>query len=102
MSNFDQLMKQIQEMQAKFKEAQGKVVELEASGSSGGGMVTLVLSGKGEIKKLHIDESLLGSENAEIVADLIIAAHNGAKANLEARIAEQMGGLLPPGMSLPF
>ena len=101
-NNFNQLMKQAQEMQAKLMEAQGKINDLEIEGTSGGGMVTVVISGRIDLKKIAIDPSLLSEDNADIVSDLIIAAFNDAKAKLEAKVSENMGGLLPPGMKLPF
>ncbi len=101
-NNFNQLMKQAQEMQAKLMAAQNKMNELEVSGTSGGGMVTVVISGKGDMKKLTIDPKLLSPDDAEMVEDLIVAAFNDAKSKLEAKISEQMGGILPAGMKLPF
>ncbi len=101
-NNFNQLMKQAQEMQAKLMAAQNKMNELEVSGTSGGGMVTVVISGKGDMKKLTIDPKLLSPDDAEMIEDLIVAAFNDAKSKLEAKISEQMGGILPQGMKLPF
>lgn len=101
-NNFNQLMKQAQEMQAKLMAAQNKMNELEVSGTSGGGMVTVVISGKGDMKKLTIDPKLLSPDDVEMVEDLIVAAFNDAKSKLEAKISEQMGGILPQGMKLPF
>ena len=102
MNNFNQLMKQAQEMQAKLMEAQSKIGELEIEGTAGGGMVTVVISGKVDLKKITIDPALLTAENADIVSDLIVAAFNDAKSKLEAKVSENMGGILPPGMKLPF
>ena len=102
MNNFNQLMKQAQEMQAKLMEAQGKINELEIEGSSGGGMVNVTISGKIDLKKVVIDPALLTSDNADIVSDLIVAAFNDAKTKLETKVSENMGGILPPGMKLPF
>jgi DNA-binding YbaB/EbfC family protein len=100
-NNMNQLMKQAQQMQAKFLEAQNKMNELEITGTAGGEMVTLIINGKIEIKKLTIDPKLLQSDEAEIVSDLIIAAFNDAKSKLEAEMLEKMGGFLPPGMKIP-
>ena len=102
MNNFNQLMKQAQEMQAKLMEAQGKINELEIEGSSGGGMVNVTISGKIDLKKVVIDPALLTTDNADIVSDLIVAAFNDAKTKLETKVSENMGGILPPGMKLPF
>ena len=70
-------------------------------------MITVTLTGKGDMRKVKIDPSLFSSEDAEVVEDLIVAAHNDAKAKVEAYMKEEMakitGGLnLPPGLSLPF
>ncbi len=107
MKNLSQMMKQAQEMQAKMQEMQARLDEAEITGSSGGGLVTVTLTGKGTLKKLHIDPSLVDPEDVAILEDLITAAFNDAKAKVEAFVAEKMseitGGLqLPPGMKLPF
>lgn len=95
-------MEQAQQMQAKFLEAQNKLNDLEITGTSGGGMVTVVITGKGDMKSLTLEPKLLSPEEAEIVSDLVIAAFRDAKSKLEAKLAEQMGSFLPPGMKLPF
>lgn len=100
--NFNNLMKQAQEMQAKLMAAQNKMNELEVSGSSGGGMVQVTIDGKGCMKKLSIDPKLLSPDDVEVVEDLIVAAFNDAKSKLEEQIAAQMGSILPAGMKLPF
>lgn len=107
MKNLGGLMKQAQQMQKKMADMQAVLAETEMSGTSGGGMVTVTLSGKGEIKKLEIDPSAIDPNEREMLEDLIMAAHNDAKQKLETFTAEEMkkatGGLqLPPGMSLPF
>ncbi|MBQ7674491.1 MAG: YbaB/EbfC family nucleoid-associated protein [Alphaproteobacteria bacterium] len=101
-NNFNQLLKQAQQMQEKLMQAQNKLNDLEIIGTSGGGMVSVTISGKSEMKKVHIDPKLLSPNEVEIVCDLITAAYNDAKSKLEAKMTEQMGGLLPPGMKLPF
>lgn len=101
-NNFNQLLKQAQQMQEKLVAAQNKMSELEITGTSGGGMVSVTISGKNEMKKVQIDPKLLSPDEAEIVGDLITAAYNDAKSKLEAKMTEQMGGILPPGMKLPF
>ena len=100
-------MKQAQEMQAKMQEMQGRLAELEVTGSSGAGMVTVTMNGKAEVRSVKIDPKLLDGEEAEVVEDLIVAAFTDAKGKVEARAAEEMskltGGLdLPPGFNLPF
>jgi DNA-binding YbaB/EbfC family protein len=86
---------------------QQEIAATEIEGSAGGGLVKVVMTGKSEMKKIHIDPSLLKPEESEILEDLIVAAANDARARAEAALAEKMremtGGLqLPPGMKLPF
>ena len=107
MKNLGQLMKQAQEMQEKMAEMQESLVTIEIVGVAGAGLVTVVLNGKSEMQRLKIDPSLVKPEDAEILEDLIVAAHNDAKSKIEMRVQEEtqrlMGGLpLPPGMKLPF
>ncbi|MGE4220151.1 MAG: YbaB/EbfC family nucleoid-associated protein [Alphaproteobacteria bacterium] len=107
MKNLGQLMKQAQEMQAKMGQLQETLAALEVTGTAGGGMVSVVLNGKGEARSLRIDPSLLADGEVEILEDLVVAAINDAKAKSEARVQEEtsklMGGLqLPPGFKLPF
>jgi hypothetical protein len=106
MKNFGQLMKQAQELQEKMGKLQDELSRLEVEGISGGGMVKVTLSGKSEMKGVKIDPSLLTPTDAEMVEDLVIAAHNDAKKKLEERVQAEtqnlMGGLpLPPGFKLP-
>jgi nucleoid-associated protein EbfC len=101
------LMKQAQAMQQKMAEAQEKLAASQVVGEAGAGLVTLTLSGKGEMRALSIDPSLLDPAEAEIVEDLVMAAHNDAKRKMDALqqdvMKEAAGGLqLPPGMSLPL
>ncbi|MBQ3565044.1 MAG: YbaB/EbfC family nucleoid-associated protein [Alphaproteobacteria bacterium] len=102
MNNFNQLLKQAQQMQSKLMEAQKEMENLEIDGTSGGGMVSIVINGKGDIKKLQIDPKLMVPDEADIVSDLVIAAYNDAKSKLETTISANMSNLLPPGMKLPF
>tara|TARA_B100000886_G_scaffold282993_1_gene207239 strand:+ start:1072 stop:1395 length:324 start_codon:yes stop_codon:yes gene_type:complete len=107
MKNLGQLMKQAQEMQEKMGSFQESLAELNVSGSAGGGMVMVSLNGKGEMRSLKLDRSLIDPSEIEILEDLVVAAHNDAKMKLEQLIqektSEMMGGFqLPPGMKLPF
>lgn len=102
MNNFSELMKQAQKMQAKLMEAQNKVNEMTAEGSSGGGMVVIKINGKFEIQSLVIDPKLMTPDDATMVSDLVIAAYNDAKKKVEEQVSSSMGGILPPGMKLPF
>ncbi len=107
MKNLGQMLRQAQEFQGKMEEMQAKLAELEVSGVAGGDMVSVTLNGKGEMRAMRCDPSLLEPGSAEILSDLVTAAHNDAKSRLDARLAEEMGRLtgglqLPPGMKLPF
>jgi DNA-binding YbaB/EbfC family protein len=100
MNNLNQLMKQAQEMQAKFLETQERMNKIEVSGDSGGGMVTVIIEGNGKAKRITIDPKLMAPEEAEVVADLVVVAFNNAKEKLEAKVREEMGIMLPSGMKL--
>ena len=107
MKNLGQMMKQAQQMQAKMAEMQEGLGALEISGGSGGGLVSVTLNGKGEMRSIKIDPSLVNPDDVEMLEDLVAAAFNDAKAKVEAHVQEEMakltGGLnLPPGMNLPF
>jgi DNA-binding YbaB/EbfC family protein len=95
------LMKQAQVMQQKLAEAQARLAELEVEGTSGGGMVRLVLKGSGELAKLDIDESLMTPGDGEVVADLVVAAHADAKRKLDAAQAEMMREAAGPLAGMP-
>jgi nucleoid-associated protein EbfC len=97
------MMKQARTLQARMAEIQGEIAALEVEGTAGGGLVRVVMSGKGDMKRLSIDPSLVKAEEREILEDLVVAAANDARGKAEAALAEKMraatGGLdLPPGM----
>ncbi|MEQ1652257.1 MAG: YbaB/EbfC family nucleoid-associated protein [Hyphomicrobium sp.] len=99
------MMKKVGEMQARMKDMQDELARAEFDGQSGGGLVKVTLDGKGEIKRVRIDPSLMKPDDAEIVEDLIVAAATDARAKsdaaMQAKMAEVTGGLpLPPGMKL--
>jgi hypothetical protein len=99
------IMKQVQDMQSRMQKLQEELGAVEIEGKAGGGLVTVVMSGKGEIRKVKIDPSLIKPDEAEILEDLVVAACSDAKAKVEARMQDKMaevtGGLpLPPGMKL--
>ena len=107
MKNLGQMLKQAQAMQAKMAELQAQLDAAEITGSAGGDLVEVTLSGKGEMRRVRIDPSLVQGSETEVIEDLVVAAHNDARAKVEARTAEEMakitGGLdLPPGLKLPF
>jgi len=106
-TDFNNMLKQAQELQKKMADAQKKVEELEAEGTSGGGLVKVKINGKNITTSINIDDSLISKDEKEILEDLIVAALNDARENVQKKIAEEMssltGGLkLPPGMKLPF
>jgi DNA-binding YbaB/EbfC family protein len=105
--DFLKIMKQAQAMQSKMQDLQASLATLTATGQAGAGLVSVTLSGEGALAGVRIDPSLLRPDEAEIIEDLLLAAHADAKAKLDAIKAEKMaevtGGLsLPPGMKLPF
>jgi nucleoid-associated protein EbfC len=107
MKNIGNMMKQAQQMQAKMQEMQDRLAEVEMTGASGAGLVTVTVNGKGELRKLKLAKAVVDPEEIEVLEDLIVAAFNDAKGKVEAHMADEtgklMGGLkLPPGMKLPF
>ncbi len=107
MKNIAGLMKQASQMQAKMEEMQARLAAAEIPGVSGAGMVSVVISGKGELKSIRIDPKLADPAEMEMLQDLVVAAMADARRKMEATAADEMqkvtGGLnLPPGMKLPF
>ena len=101
------MMKQAKELQEKMQGLQAEIAALEASGSAGAGLVTVVVDGKGGLKSVKIDPSLAKPEELEILEDLIVAAARDAKGKVEAQAERKMGELtaglgLPAGLNLPF
>ena len=99
-------MKQAQQMQEKMKQAQDELANITVVGESGGGMVSITMTCKNEIKKIKIDEVLFNEEK-DMLEDLLIAAFNDAARRAEKKTQESMSGMtsglnLPPGMKLPF
>ena len=107
MNNFNNMIKQAQDLQKKMAEAQEKVETLEAEGISGGGIVKITINGKNNVTSVNIDETAIDKNEKEILEDLIVAAFNDARDKIQRKIADEMrsltGGIkLPPGMKLPF
>ena len=105
MADFLGLVKQATEFKSKMEAMQAELEQLEVEGAAGGGVVTIKLSGKGDLRGARIDESLLKPDQKDIVQDLIVAAHADARRKLEVLLQERMqaltGGLpLPPGLKL--
>ncbi len=100
------LMKQAQKMQEDMQKAQEELKLIEVEGQSGGGLVKVTMMGSHEVKRLSVDDSLLGDDK-EMLEDLIAAAFNDAVHKLEEVTKDKYAGLtagmqLPPGMKLPF
>ncbi len=100
------LMKQAQKIQEEMAKAQEALAQAEVTGEAGGGLVKVTMNGRHEVRRVEIDDSLLGDDK-EMLEDLIAAACNDAVHRVEEMAREQMSGLtaglpLPPGMKLPF
>ena len=100
------LMKQAQKMQENMQKAQQEIAEMEITGQSGGGLVSVVLNGRHECKRVKIDQSLF-DDDKDMIEDLVTAAFNDAAHKIEEATRERMASVtagmpLPPGMKLPF
>ena len=107
MKNLAGMLKQASQMQQKMEEMQAKLAGMEVEGSAGAGMVIVTLNGKGEMRGIRIDPKLVTDGDAEMLQDLIVAAHGDAKRKAETFGQEEMQKLtaglpIPPGMKLPF
>ncbi len=107
MKNIGQMVKQAQLMQARMNAMQESLGKIDIDGQAGGGLVTVTLNGKGEMRKIKVDPSLAKPDDIEVLEDLIVAAFNDAKNKVEAHANAEMakitGGLkLPGGLNLPF
>ncbi len=107
MKNLSGLMKQASQMQEKMQQMQARMEAMELEGQAGGGMVTVTMTGKSELKRVRIDPKLVAPSETEMLEDLIVAAHADAKRKLDAMTQDEMskvtGGMqLPAGMKLPF
>jgi nucleoid-associated protein EbfC len=109
MKNLGNMLKQAQQMQTRMAEMQAKLEATVVDGQAGGGMVKVALSGKGDLKRVSIDPSLM--DDREVLEDLLVAAHADAKQKVEAQMADEMQkataglnlpGGLPGGFKLPF
>ena len=106
MPDFNDLISQAKKMQEKMKETQDALKKIEVEGVAGGNAVKIIMSGDGELKKILFDDAVF-KESKEILEDLIVAAHNDAKAKLKKKTSEEIskatGGInLPPDFKLPF
>ena len=101
------IMKQAQEMQSRMSDAQDRLDAIEVEGEAGAGLVKVVATAKGEVRRLSIDPSLFVPEEREVVEDLIVAAIQAAQARAMAAAQAEMAKVtegfdLPPGLKLPF
>ena len=99
------VMKQVGEMQARMQKMQEELGAMDIQGQAGAGLVNVTLSGKGEVRRVSIDPSLLKPGETEILEDLVVAAAQDARAKLDAQLQAKMqemtGGMpLPPGLKL--
>ena len=106
MFNMGNMMKQAQMMQERLQKAQDEIARMEVEGQSGAGMVKITITGNHEVRRVSIDDSLLGDDK-EILEDLLAAAFNDAQRRIEEQSKEKLssvtGGMqLPPGLKLPF
>jgi hypothetical protein len=99
--NISDLMKQAQEMQEKMQQAQQELASTEVEGQSGAGMVRVTMTGRYDVKRVVIDDMILG-EDKEVLEDLLAAAVNDAVKKVEANNQNAMGSLLPAGFKMPF
>ena len=105
MPNFVEMMKQAAQLQSKMQAMQEELGKLEVEGISGGGLVSVRMTAKMEVKAVKIDPSLIKADEREILEDLLVTAHNDARRKAEAAMTEKMQGLtgglgLPPGLGL--
>lgn len=107
MKNIGNMMRQAQEMQQRLGDMQAKLAEAELEGASGGGMVNIIMNGKGEARSIKIDPQVVDPADITMLEDLIVAAINDARVKIEKHVESEtqkiMGGMaLPPGFKLPF
>lgn len=105
MADFMGMMKQAAQLQSKMEALQAELDQIEVEGSAGGGLVSVRMTAKGELKGIKLDDSLIKPEEKEIIEDLLVAAHADARRKAEGLLQEKMksltGGLpLPPGLKL--
>ena len=105
MTKYKKILDKAKELETSMKEKQEKIKKIEAEGISGGNKIKITLNGEGEIKKIEISDDLL-NENKSVIEDLIIAAHNNAKANLKAKTNEEISKISSdigiPGFKWPL
>tara|TARA_B100001121_G_C18364039_1_gene468453 strand:- start:314 stop:631 length:318 start_codon:yes stop_codon:yes gene_type:complete len=105
MTDFSKILEKAKELEAKMKESQEKIKNIRVEGISGSNSVKVILDGEGEMQKIEISNEILKEEKS-IIEDLIVAAHNNAKAQLKSKTSEEIskatGGLGIPGFKWPL
>ena len=105
MTNFQKILDKAKELETSMKEKQEKIKKIEAEGISGGNKIKITLNGEGEIKKIEMSDDLF-KEDKSVIEDLIIAAHNNAKANLKVKTNEEISKISSdigiPGFKWPL
>jgi len=105
MTDFTKILNKAKELEAKMKESQEKIKNIKVEGSSGSNSVKVIIDGEGEMQKIELSNDIL-KEDKSIIEDLIVAAHNNAKAKLKSKTAEEIsktaGGFGIPGFKWPL
>ena len=105
MTDFNKILDKAKEIEEKIQDSQEKIKQIKVEGSSGGGLVKVILNGDSEIEKIDISEKIF-SEDKTMLEDLIVAAHNEAKKNLKTKTTEEItkatGNFGIPGFKWPF
>ncbi len=106
MKNLGSLMKQAQKIQENMQQAQEELAAMEVTGQAGGGMVSVIMTGKHDVKRVNIDDALM-DDDKEMIEDLLAAAVNDAVRKIEKESQEKMSGMtsgfpMPPGFKMPF
>ncbi len=105
MNDFSKIIQKAKELEAKMKESQEKIKNIKVEGISGSNSIKVILDGEGEMQKIEISNEILKEEKS-IIEDLIVAAHNNAKAQLKSKTTEEIskatGGLGIPGFKWPL
>ena len=105
MTDFNKILDKAKELEAKMKESQEKIKNIKVEGISGSNSIKVILNGEGEMQKIEISDEIL-KENKSIVEDLIVAAHNNAKAKVKSKTNEEIskatGSFGMPGFKWPF
>lgn len=107
MANFVQMMQKAGQVKTKMEDMQNRVRQMDISGAAGNGLVSCVINGRFEVKKVKIDPSVIKPEEADVLEDLVAAALNDARARVEKLLADETEKImkdmgLPPGLGLPF